>query len=342
MTQPEHDPVERLERLTELHRKGALTDEEFEEQKSVLLRRMIEGGRAVEPDQVSQQGATKTGMDTSEDSGSSSGSPQAEPPPNRAETVVPETGPPDTSRPDDDGLRQGQVLSDTDSGLPRSLEAAHAGQTGAAEGRPDRGARSRWPWIAGGAGILVLAAVITTVVLISGGSDEPAAQPEAVGKVTVSSATAGLDPLPKRLSLEDGEERSGIAKGIVFWSPAGNVRCRAGYSTGAQRVSCERSPQGDYVELAGKRWVPPQTGYPEGAWLPAATDWYDSSRSASDSAKEEIHQTDWLIRAGSSSTLDLSGTEFVCSAPNTKNIVCKLRAEGLEIRQGAAGPSPQG
>lgn len=195
MTQPEHDPVERLERLTELHRKGALTDEEFEEQKSVLLRRMIEGGRAVEPDQVSQQGATKTGMDTSEDSGSSSGSPQAEPPPNRAETVVPETGPPDTSRPDDDGLRQGQVLSDTDSGLPRSLETAHAGQTGAAEGRPERGARSRWPWIAGGAGVLVLAAVITTVVLISGGSDEPAA-PAAATAASASPPVSSAPELP--------------------------------------------------------------------------------------------------------------------------------------------------
>ena len=338
MTQPEHDPVERLERLTELHRKGALTDEEFEEQKSVLLRRMIEGGRAVEPDQVSQQGATKTGMDTSEDSGSSSGSPQAEPPPNRAETVVPETGPPDTSRPDDDGLRQGQVLSDTDSGLPRSLEAAHAGQTGAAEGRPDRGARSRWPWIAGGAGVLVLAAVITTVVLISGGSDEPAAQPEAAGEVTVSSATAGLDPLPKRLSLEDGEKRSGLAKGIVFWSPAGNVRCRAGYGMGAQRIGCTRKPQEDSVEVSGPRFVPPQTGIPEGEWLPA------EARFSVDpySSMEQLNRTDWVLRQGPSSTLDLSGIEFVCSAPNTKNIVCKLPAEGLEIRQGAAGPSPRG
>lgn len=92
-----------------------------------------------------------------------------------------------------DGLRQSGVLSDKDYELARSVAVARAGQTGEAGHRPDTGARSRWPWLAGGIGVVALAAVITTVVLTSGGSDEPAAPveaPAASASPPVSSAPA--------------------------------------------------------------------------------------------------------------------------------------------------------
>ena len=166
----------------------------------------------------------------------------------------------------------------------------------------------------------------------TGTTDRPASSSPSASQ---RDAVSGLETLPARISLKEEDERIGVAMGISFWSPSGNVGCRAGYANGAQRVSCTRTPAGDSVEVSGPAWVPPQEDLPNGKELPAATQFFRVQGPA-----EEPEATDWVLESGASSTLDLYGVVFVCSAPSASDITCEYPAEGLSIRQGESGPNP--
>jgi hypothetical protein len=147
---------------------------------------------------------------------------------------------------------------------------------------------------------------------------------------------ASLDPLPATLSWDQGLMRSeNPAENVVFWSAAGNVRCSFGYRGTATRLSCTRMPQEDVVEIA----IPKPCNVasckkepaPVASFMPSPNEIYHRTPS----------RTDWVLASGESSTLDGGGHSVACSAPSARDIVCALSAEGLEIRQGAAGPTPR-
>jgi hypothetical protein len=92
-----------------------------------------------------------------------------------------------------DGLRTSGVLSDKDYELARSVAMARAGAQPPPATASAPAATPRWPWAVGALAVLALAAIITVIVLVAGGSDEAPTDAEAP---PASAAPPKADPAP--------------------------------------------------------------------------------------------------------------------------------------------------
>lgn len=92
-----------------------------------------------------------------------------------------------------DGLRARGVLSDKDYELARSIAISRAGAQAPLQAKEGR---SRWPWVIGAAAVLAVAAIVSVLLITTGGSDTSTPAADASPQVTTTWAPDAAPALP--------------------------------------------------------------------------------------------------------------------------------------------------